>query len=173
MEAEKTTDCPCGSGTSYETCCEPLILGVQQAQTAEQLMRSRYTAYTKAEIAYIQQTTHPSKRDEFDPEDAQKWAKESKWHGLEILTTEQGGSEDPTGVVIFLAHYTQKGKTYRHHERATFVKENDQWYFEDGEPYKAKPFVREAPKIGRNDPCSCGSGKKYKKCCMIQTGAES
>lgn len=28
-----------------------------------------------------------------------------------------------------------------------------------------RPLVRETPKIGRNDPCSCGSQKKYKKCC--------
>jgi hypothetical protein len=31
-----------------------------------------------------------------------------------------------------------------------------------------EPYVRETPKIGRNDPCPCGSGKKYKKCCMPQ-----
>ncbi len=30
---------------------------------------------------------------------------------------------------------------------------------------KAKPIVNEGPKIGRNDPCPCGSGKKYKNCC--------
>jgi preprotein translocase subunit SecA len=29
---------------------------------------------------------------------------------------------------------------------------------------KVKTIVREAPKVGRNDPCPCGSGKKYKKC---------
>jgi hypothetical protein len=33
---------------------------------------------------------------------------------------------------------------------------------------RGEPYVREAPKIGRNDPCPCGSGKKYKKCCMPQ-----
>jgi hypothetical protein len=32
--------------------------------------------------------------------------------------------------------------------------------------YDAEPYVRANPKIGRNDPCPCGSGKKYKKCCL-------
>lgn len=166
METETPT-CPCGSGTAYENCCEPIIRGKQVAQTAEQLMRSRYSAYTKAEMDYILNTTHPSKRDDFNLEESTQWAKNSKWHGLEILSTEQGAPQDTTGVVIFIANYTQDGKTYRHHERATFVKENNQWYFEDGEPNKPKPFVRDAPKTGRNDPCPCGSGKKYKKCCMV------
>jgi len=31
---------------------------------------------------------------------------------------------------------------------------------------KVVPFKRNAPKVGRNEPCPCGSGKKYKKCCL-------
>jgi SEC-C motif-containing protein len=48
---------------------------------------------------------------------------------------------------------------------ATFIREADGWKFEDGDLVPEKPIVREAPKVGRNDPCPCGSGKKYKKCC--------
>ena len=38
-------------------------------------------------------------------------------------------------------------------------------------PKVAAPVVREAPKVGRNDPCPCGSGKKYKKCCGVGAAA--
>jgi hypothetical protein len=32
--------------------------------------------------------------------------------------------------------------------------------------YAQEPYLRDSPKVGRNDPCPCGSGKKYKKCCL-------
>lgn len=32
-------------------------------------------------------------------------------------------------------------------------------------PIKGSPYIREEKKIGRNEPCKCGSGNKYKKCC--------
>jgi SEC-C motif-containing protein len=53
----------------------------------------------------------------------------------------------------------------RHHERSVFEKIENRWYFKEGEMMKPKQVRREAPKVGRNDPCPCGSGKKYKKCC--------
>jgi preprotein translocase subunit SecA len=34
----------------------------------------------------------------------------------------------------------------------------------EGDAAKAEPVRRDRPKVGRNDPCPCGSGKKYKKC---------
>lgn len=39
------------------------------------------------------------------------------------------------------------------------------WIWDDEFFAEQQPFVRQNPKIGRNDPCPCGSGKKYKKCC--------
>jgi curved DNA-binding protein CbpA len=39
------------------------------------------------------------------------------------------------------------------------------WDDEEPEDEKPEPIRRTAPKVGRNDPCPCGSGKKYKKCC--------
>ena len=32
---------------------------------------------------------------------------------------------------------------------------------------QARTYVREQPKVGRNDPCPCGSGRKFKKCCGV------
>ena len=45
------------------------------------------------------------------------------------------------------------------------AKENGQWRFLDARGIQKGPYVRPEPKVGRNDPCPCGSGKKYKACC--------
>ncbi|MGE5400983.1 MAG: YchJ family protein [Ignavibacteriales bacterium] len=157
--------CPCGSGKSYSKCCGALIKGERTAQTAEELMRSRYSAYVKQEIDYIYETTHPGHRDDFDREATKQWSEKSEWLGIEIVNTSRGGAEDSEGEVEFIASFSQKGIKKDHHELSTFKKEDEKWYFEDGKGVSAKPFVRIEEKTGRNDPCPCGSGKKYKKCC--------
>jgi SEC-C motif-containing protein len=157
--------CPCGSEKPYENCCEPMISGRQAAGTAEALLRSRYSAFVKNQIQYIVDTIHPEKRKGFDVQSIEKWARESQWLRLEILDTEAGGEKDSDGKVEFIAHYIENGKEAEHHERAQFKKADDRWYFFDGSAPTAAPFVRPTPKIGRNDPCPCGSGKKFKKCC--------
>ena len=73
---------------------------------------------------------------------------------------------DVAGRPEFVARYRTKGELQEHHEIATFVKEEGRWYFLDATTPAAETFVREAPKVGRNDPCPCGSGKKFKKCCL-------
>lgn len=40
------------------------------------------------------------------------------------------------------------------------------WLDYGSESSPGVPYVRPEPKVGRNDPCPCGSGKKYKKCCL-------
>ncbi|MGE5429529.1 MAG: YchJ family protein [Syntrophomonadaceae bacterium] len=157
--------CPCGSGKAYNKCCLPLIKGEKAAQTAEELMRSRYTAYVKQEIDYIYDTTHPGHRDDFDRDATLDWAKNSEWLGIEIRNTSKGTAQDEEGEVEFIASFAQKGVKKDHHELSTFKKEEGRWYFEDGKGVSIKPYVRVEDKTGRNDPCPCGSGKKYKKCC--------
>ncbi|GBC62091.1 hypothetical protein DENIS_3054 [Desulfonema ishimotonii] len=157
--------CPCGSGLAYTECCEPLILGTRPAETAEQLMRARYTAYAEKKTDYIVSTTHPRQHHPDNRKTVEEWANSTIWHHLEIIECQAGGPEDDTGIVEFIAEYTEKGEKSRHHEVAEFKKEDGQWYFFDGHAPKITQYVREAPKIGRNDPCPCGSGKKYKKCC--------
>lgn len=159
------SDCPCGSGSDYAQCCEPFIKGDDNARTAEQLMRSRYSAYVKAEIDYISQTTDPDNASDFDPESAREWAENSVWNGLEIVSTHMGGENDEFGKVEFIANYVQEGVENRHHEMSDFRKIDGKWYFTDGEAVAPKPVKRDKPKVGRNEPCPCGSGKKYKKCC--------
>ena len=157
--------CPCGSEKDYAVCCEPVIKGEEQAATAEQLMRARYSAYTQVEMDFLFGSLHPDSREENDREGAKDWAENSEWHGLEILATTGGGVDDETGTVEFAANFAHKGEEQRYHEVATFKKVEGSWYFAEGKPGVRKPVVREEPKVGRNDPCSCGSGKKYKRCC--------
>ncbi len=158
-------DCPCGSGQTYEECCQPVIAGEAAAATAEALMRARYSAYVTEEIDFLLESLHPDHRQEHDAEAVRTWAAESDWHGLQILDTEAGGPEDDTGRVEFACEYTFQDEDHVHHEVGHFARHQGRWYFVEGDAVRPQPFRREEPKVGRNDPCPCGSGKKFKKCC--------
>ena len=157
--------CPCDSGRTYGECCGPILDGGAKAPTAEALMRARYTAYATEHIPFLKTSAVKAVQDEFDEATSRAWSRSAEWHGLEIIRTEKGGPDDTTGVVEFRASYTANGEFCNHHEIATFVKDGSEWKFEDGTIIGETPVVRETPKVGRNDPCPCGSGKKYKKCC--------
>jgi len=158
--------CPCQSGQSQESCCSPYIREGQKPETAEQLMRARYTAHTIGDIGFIVKTHHPSSRSDVDEASTAKWAKESDWLGLDIREVEGGQASDRRARVEFIAHYRDgNGQRHDHHEIALFDKHNGDWYFRDAEVPKVTQFRRDVPKQGRNDPCACGSGKKFKKCC--------
>ena len=157
--------CPCKSGKNFGDCCGPLIAGTAKAEAAEALMRARYSSYVTGDISFLKSSATAAVQEQFDEKASAAWSAAAEWHGLEILKTEKGQKGDKTGVVEFRALYTANGEFCNHHEISTFVKEADGWKFEDGELIGEKPTVREEPKVGRNDPCPCGSGKKYKKCC--------
>ena len=157
--------CPCGSNIAYDECCRPLILGERQAETAEQLMRARYSAYVMKEIDYLRESLHPDHRSDFNEKSTRTWAENADWQKLDILKTAGGGPEDTEGKVEFMAIFTEKGAKKEHHEISTFRKEAETWYLVSGETLPPKQVVRGTPKTGRNDPCPCGSGRKFKKCC--------
>ena len=157
--------CPCHSGKMYKKCCEPFITGVQQAETAEQLMRARYTAYTQVEMDFIEKTHDPKTRRTTDMKANREWAETTKWQGLEIIEAKQGGREDEVGTVEFKAQFETEDGLQDHHELSLFRKREGKWYFSDAKDPTKQPVVRQAEKVGRNDPCPCGSGKKFKKCC--------
>ena len=159
------SDCPCCSGLDYEKCCEPYLSGVDKPPTAEALLRSRYTAFAKENIQYVKQTTHPRSLEEFDEESARNWSQSSYWEGLEILGSEGGGPDDDAAEIEFAATYIQEEEEKVHHEISHFKKEQGRWFFTDGKYAGGQTYVRPEPKVGRNDPCPCGSGKKFKKCC--------
>jgi len=157
--------CPCGSGRQYSDCCEQYISGKATPPTAEALMRSRYSAYVEHEIDYIINTCLHKGKDDIDYKSTKDWSEQSKWLGLKIISAEKGSASDTEGIVEFEASYERDGLKDVHHERAKFKKEDSKWLYDEG---RITPItvVRAGPKTGRNDPCPCGSGKKYKHCCL-------
>lgn len=120
--------CHCGQAKTYEQCCEPILLEVQTAKTAEALMRSRYVAYVLGLESYLLKTWHTSYRPksiQFDPQ--------QKWLGLKIKATTAGQAADDTGEVEFIARYKHSGKAYRLHEKSQFVRQSDGWLYSTGE----------------------------------------
>lgn len=162
---ENTEPCPCKSGKTFGECCGPLIAGTARAETAEALMRARYSSYVTGDVEFLKTSATKACQAEFDENSSRAWSKAAEWHGLEIIKTEAGGAGDDSGVVEFRALYTANGEFCDHHEVAQFVREDGGWKFSDGELVGETPIVRDQPKVGRNDLCPCGSGKKYKKCC--------
>ncbi|PIK16194.1 YchJ family protein [Halobacteriovorax sp. JY17] len=158
--------CPCGHEVEYEKCCGPLHSGSKKAESAEQLMRSRYSAFAKHEVDYIIATQDKASRGELNKEEIDIWSKESDWKKLDIIETQKGQAGDNDGMVEFKATYVVGDKEVVHHERATFTFEDDAWFFVEGDVLR-DAVRRAGPKVGRNDPCPCGSGKKYKKCCLL------
>lgn len=156
--------CPCLSGKSYSECCEPIIRGTVVAANPEALMRSRYSAYAKQEINWLRDSLEKSQRNDFDEKSVAEWSKESEWLGIEIRQT-RTEEEKNVGWVEFIAKFKQNGVTRDHHELGEFRKVDGKWFFFDGRAIKPETVRKTGPEVGRNDPCTCGSGKKFKKCC--------
>jgi len=159
------TSCPCGSGQALTDCCAPYIDGSATAPSAEALMRARYTAHTQGNMDFLVASHAQETRDDIDIEMTRRWAQRCEWLGLEITGTEQGQTGDRAGVVEFIAHYRERDQRQQHRERALFDFVDDRWVYRDAESPEIETARRAQPKVGRNQPCPCGSGKKYKKCC--------
>lgn len=159
------SDCPCGSGRAFDACCGPYLAGTAEPPTAEALMRARYTAHTRLDIDFIQRTHDPETREDIDRELTERWARRADWLGLEIRATEAGQEGDDAGAVEFAVDYRENGERHRYHEWARFRCVDGSWLYVDGETPEQETVRREGPRVGRNDLCSCGSGRKYKKCC--------
>ena len=155
--------CPCSSGASFAACCEQIINGERESQSAEELMRARYSAFATGAIDFIVASTHSRTRSEIDIQYIREWSQTSTWRGLQIFDTKP--INDNKAYVSFEALFTKAGKDQSHREKGEFEREHGKWRFVTGEELK-NPTVRyETPRTGRNEPCPCGSGKKYKKCC--------
>jgi SEC-C motif-containing protein len=126
-------------------------------------MRSRYSAYVEHAIGYILETCVEDGRDKADEKETRAWSEGSTWLGLKILSVAGGGSADTEGTVEFEAVYERNGLRDIHHETAQFKKIDSRWLYAEG-VVAPTTVVRSVPKVGRNDPCPCGSGKKYKHC---------
>jgi SEC-C motif-containing protein len=125
MAKKETNLCSCGSGAEYERCCGRFIDGGEAAQTAEQLMRSRYTAYVLRNEAYVKATWHVTTR----PTDVVTEDDDVKWLGLEVRRHVPDGD---SAIVEFVARYKVGGKAHRLHEISRFVREDGKWFYVEG-----------------------------------------
>ena len=170
--------CPCCSKRAFSDCCEPLIKGTASAQSPEALMRSRYCAYTRQAVDYIFDTyansvkTAANENEQLTKAGITEWANNVTFVRLEILngsndTDASVNRESNLGFVEFAAYYLNKNVLHCLHEKSRFIREHPdgqhnehkQWHYIDG-------TIIEEPtlNLGRNDPCPCQSGKKFKKC---------
>lgn len=125
-------------------------------------MRARYSAFVTGAIDFIVASTHSRTRNEIDLSFIRDWSQNSVWRGLQIFETKV--INENKAFVSFEAQFTQNGQEQRHREKSLFEREDGQWRFVTGDELK-NPTVRyDTPPPGRNEPCPCGSGKKYKKC---------
>lgn len=122
-------NCYCGSNIGFNTCCNCIIIGDKKAETSEQLMRSRYTAYVLQNADYLIQTTHVSQRKYYSKSEILKWAKANTWLKLEVIQASET-------TVEFKAYYLDGNlQTQVHHEKSSFKQENGNWFYVDGEFY--------------------------------------
>lgn len=163
--------CPCGSALPYQSCCQPLHLGTATANSAQQLMMSRYAAFVTQDIDYLICTHSPATRSEVNKEEILQWARNSKWLALEIIDAAAAKNK-----IEFIAWYKIDDKLHCHHELSLFTMEQiddalnkychhrqeltQAWYY-----HSAIPTTHRVTSPKRNDPCICGSGKKFKRCC--------
>jgi len=142
--------CICGSNKDFDSCCGGIISHKREAQTPQELMRSRYSAYVKADARYLLLSTTKENQYVDDVELIEDFCTQVDWLKLDVLN-----AKDDT--VEFKAYYKDATGIKVLHEKSNFVKEDGVWKYKDGELYNSK--------IERNESCPCGSGKKYKKCC--------
>jgi len=122
-------NCYCGTTKTYQDCCEVFHRNNGKTDTAEQLMRSRYSAFVLADGDYLMTTHHSSTRPTKEKKSIVKWAKSVQWIKLEILDTSKGTKNDIEGTVTFNAYFFENGKVDVIHEKSAFVKEDGQWFY--------------------------------------------
>lgn len=169
--------CPCGRQKKYLECCSVLLSGETSATTPEALMRSRYTAFSQKNVDYLFSTLTPELQAQNSREELLAFADAvDSWTKLEILNSSVVSSYTTEANVEFAAYFIHDGKEQRIHENSHFVKQDGKWLYaghshqcsshhHHHHQHHHEPSVT-AVKIGRNDLCHCGSGKKYKKCCI-------
>lgn len=159
--------CPCGSNMPYDKCCERFHHHSAKAPTAEALMRSRYSAFALQKYDYIIATQRLSGQDNPTSAALAQSCQGTEWVSLTINDTSAGLEADQQGAVSFTAQFQEGQHSGELSERSLFEKIDGEWFYVSGEHTVQSNMKHQSalPKIGRNDPCACGSGKKHKKCC--------
>ena len=149
--------CFCGSEMDFDTCCNLYLSKKECPETPEQLMRSRYSAFCKADTDYLISTHHPTRRAPDEKESLDRTILQTRWLGLRIIDAPAVRPGQSKGFVEFAAFYDVHGVQGQIHENSTFILEKSRWYYLDGR-------MLEPVTLKRNEVCFCGSAKKYKKC---------
>jgi SEC-C motif domain protein len=155
--------CACGSKKPVALCCGP-YLGGASAPTAEALMRSRYSAFVAGNLDYIENTSAGEARLKFNRTELEQSLPGTQWLGLEISERQGGQAEDTVGFITFRVQYNDHGRLFTQTERSEFRRIGGEWRYWKG-VYGMNAGQLPVGPVGRNDPCTCGSSKKYKKCC--------
>jgi SEC-C motif-containing protein len=162
--ARNAGPCPCGSGKAYGECCGPVIAGKRLAATAEELMRARFTAHATHDLGFVHRTYRPTSRQPFVPFDEEPT---TEWNRLVIHSHLPGKTPD-VATVDFSAYGKDGDAEQVIHENAEFVREGGAWIYTRSLREGPVPYKDTTKKPGRNEPCPCGSGKKYKHCCLAK-----
>jgi SEC-C motif-containing protein len=154
--------CPCGSGGKFGGCCLPILKKEKPAADAEQLMRSRFSAHVVRNFEHLHRTHLESSKEPYvaDPE-----AGGTNWTRLKIHSHEKS-PKPGFATVDFTAYYQEADAEKALHEKAEFQNIEGTWYYIRALRQGPAPIKTTQAKAGRNDPCPCGSGKKYKQCCL-------
>lgn len=150
--------CYCNSGRLFSACCQPILQGMKTATTPECLMRSRFTAYALSDYDYILTTYASAPRATLSQHDLRASAEQTKWLSLNIIALPSPHQ------VEFKAWYGENGKLGLLHETSSFTLEDDAWRYVSGNLHPDTGYIKK----GRNEPCICLSGKKFKQCCMAK-----
>ena len=124
--------CPCKSRKSYAQCCMPYHYGKAQPETAEQLMRSRYSAYFFRLTDYLVTTTHPDKREPNLKARIEETIHDVNWQFLTIVSSSKGTKDDKVGKVEFIADYFVGNESHQLHEHSRFKRYKGSWKYLDG-----------------------------------------
>ena len=158
---ETNKNCLCGRDETYSLCCQPYHDGLKNPATAENLMRSRFTAYVMQNEPYLLNTWVVSKR----PKNIDFSQDDSMWTKLEVIQLKKGQKNDKKGIVEFKAYYEQDGEESVMNEISQFQKIDGRWLYLNGR-VKSIGKVSQQKLQGKNAACPCGSGKKFKRCCQ-------
>lgn len=156
-------DCYCCSGEKFELCCGPILSGDAKAKNAEQLMRSRFSAYCTDNFQYILDTYGAEQRQNLTTEALKSSAGDTRWLGLQVIAFKE--TSEQTAQVEFVAFYKDAGNVYQMHEISDFELQQQHWKYTTGQMQADSGKI----KLSRNAPCPCNSGKKFKQCCLIRT----
>jgi SEC-C motif-containing protein len=124
-------------------------------------MRSRFTAHVVGDFLHLHRTYAKTAA---EPYVADPNAGQTAWTRL-VIHAHEAGARPETAYVDFTAYFKDGDAEKAHHEKAAFQRVDGAWTYTGPVRTGPAPIRAAQAKVGRNDPCPCGSGKKHKQCC--------